>query len=589
MVTTTTTGTTAGTPPPGPDDDDDSKPTPPPAGKTTPAGPATRAPVMTPIVPPAGGHAAPKRPDDYPNVEIHLMLGFKAPYIVRGDLRNETTWAPVFDPSFNSVAPSHAKDVLALAVAADIDSVCQDVIALTDSILPGQEAQCPGLAAGTLDWHGMNSHRAAGFYFGLQDPCSNPGVDNRVRWLSLPAMKSTIELKAGFETFTADWRKLDDLVASVSKKYPGTASLVVQSVDAANPFFTLAAVSGAKWGIGSSLAFSVLAVVLFTMDVRMTIIVMTSITMNVVSVMGVFNLIGWQLGAVEAVTLSILVGTSVDYLVHFVEAFASAPVPAHALQGPRTGTDTAAVLMRRARVETAVQSIGVPILSSAVTTIGSISMLLFASLVPLRRFGTVLILVTAFSLLVTMVLTPALLTIMGPPKFTVTPRRCGATVGLWSPCALLFLFVCCCGALLREGAPTALPCALELALARCRCPLSSSRGVWGGVCVCAIAWLVGSPPLVRPPVGKQTRWFARRAQVLTRGAWLCLAPNAYPPRHCRLPSSSAAFARRLRSWPSSPAPATRSTGRAGTPSSSVSGRTRLLPHTLAPSLTPPRT
>ena len=40
--------------------------------------------------------------------------------------------------------------------------------------------------------------------------------------------------------------------------------------------------------------------------------------------MGIFYLAGWELGAVEAISLSILVGSSVDYCVHLVEGYLSA-------------------------------------------------------------------------------------------------------------------------------------------------------------------------------------------------------------------------------------------------------------------------
>ena len=38
-------------------------------------------------------------------------------------------------------------------------------------------------------------------------------------------------------------------------------------------------------------------------------------------VIAIFYLTGWQLGGVEAVSLSILVGTSVDYCFHLVEGY----------------------------------------------------------------------------------------------------------------------------------------------------------------------------------------------------------------------------------------------------------------------------
>ena len=50
-------------------------------------------------------------------------------------------------------------------------------------------------------------------------------------------------------------------------------------------------------------------------------------------VVGVFALCGWEMGAVEAVSLSILVGSSVDYLVHIVEGYilAAKQLPKHVL------------------------------------------------------------------------------------------------------------------------------------------------------------------------------------------------------------------------------------------------------------------
>lgn len=38
-------------------------------------------------------------------------------------------------------------------------------------------------------------------------------------------------------------------------------------------------------------------------------------------VVGIFYVLGWEIGGVEAVSLSILVGSSVDYCVHLVEGY----------------------------------------------------------------------------------------------------------------------------------------------------------------------------------------------------------------------------------------------------------------------------
>ena len=54
------------------------------------------------------------------------------------------------------------------------------------------------------------------------------------------------------------------------------------------------------------------------------------------SVVAIFYLASWQLGAVEAISLSILVGTSVDYCVHLVEGYIMAgnAIP-NRLQNPK--------------------------------------------------------------------------------------------------------------------------------------------------------------------------------------------------------------------------------------------------------------
>lgn len=42
------------------------------------------------------------------------------------------------------------------------------------------------------------------------------------------------------------------------------------------------------------------------------------------TLMAVFGLLGWQIGIVEAVSLSILVGNSLDYCIHLSEGYMSA-------------------------------------------------------------------------------------------------------------------------------------------------------------------------------------------------------------------------------------------------------------------------
>jgi hypothetical protein len=66
------------------------------------------------------------------------------------------------------------------------------------------------------------------------------------------------------------------------------------------------------------------------MEVSSWFLILLGIITNVVSVLAIFVWLGWKIGAVEAVALSILVGTSVDYLLHLVEAYLGAGAPSKA-------------------------------------------------------------------------------------------------------------------------------------------------------------------------------------------------------------------------------------------------------------------
>ena len=135
--------------------------------------------------------------------------------------------------------------------------------------------------------------------------------------------------------------------------------------------------------------------------------------------------------------LSILVGTSVDYLLHFVEAYLNAGAPSaaelaamqtlrkpgvcggikeywHDVWDSLTTEHSIAVDRRILRVVSALTSIGVPIVWSSFTTIGSVLVLTACEIEPLQRFGAIIATVSACSLFITMVVTPALLVVFGP-------------------------------------------------------------------------------------------------------------------------------------------------------------------------------
>ncbi|PKU32896.1 patched domain-containing protein 2 [Limosa lapponica baueri] len=158
---------------------------------------------------------------------------------------------------------------------------------------------------------------------------------------------------------------------------------------------------------------------------------------------------GWEMGAVEAISLSILVGSSVDYCVHLVEGYllAGENLPLHHAEDPTA--------CRQWRTIEAVRHVGVAIVSSAVTTVIATVPLFFCIIAPFAKFGKIVALNTGVSILYTLTVSTALLSIMGPGTFIRSRTSClKAVVGV-----LLagLLGLCICLALLKSGFKIPLP------------------------------------------------------------------------------------------------------------------------------------
>lgn len=77
---------------------------------------------------------------------------------------------------------------------------------------------------------------------------------------------------------------------------------------------------------------------------------------------------------------------------------------------------------RQRRTLEAVNHVGVAIVSSAITTVISTVPLFFCTIMPFSKFGQIVAINTAISILFTLVVTTALLATMGPSHFTRPPR-----------------------------------------------------------------------------------------------------------------------------------------------------------------------
>ena len=154
---------------------------------------------------------------------------------------------------------------------------------------------------------------------------------------------------------------------------------------------------GALQGGLAAVAFSFVVLLASTGNVHVSVFSTLVIGGILASVMAVMQFCEWEMGTAESIAVVILIGFSVDYVVHLGNHY------------------TASVHLERvARMQEALGHIGISIMGGAVTTAGSAFFLFFAELNVLRKFGLIISVIIGYSLLFSLVFFPALCFIAGP-------------------------------------------------------------------------------------------------------------------------------------------------------------------------------
>jgi len=160
----------------------------------------------------------------------------------------------------------------------------------------------------------------------------------------------------------------------------------------------LAFFNGVFGAIVATPLFSLGAIALFVRSIVISYAALYCLVGMILTVFATMYLLGLPLGIVEALALSLVVGMSVDYIIHVAHAYKNS------LFADRFFKSRAVVLARAASISAA-----------GITTIAAVAPLLLARLLPLRNFGYIFIIVTAVSLVFAVAFL-ALLMIIGPMR-----------------------------------------------------------------------------------------------------------------------------------------------------------------------------
>ena len=161
--------------------------------------------------------------------------------------------------------------------------------------------------------------------------------------------------------------------------------------------------------ISGILAFTILLIA--TQNVLISFYAIITVIFIVLCVISMMQLNGWQLGTSESIAMVIIIGFSVDYVVHLA---------AHYVHCPSTS--------RHARSTDAISAMGVSIFSGAVTTFGSGVFLFGGALIFFQKFALIITTTVVFSLMYALIYFLAFLHAFGPQG------KHGDIVAMWRAC-----------------------------------------------------------------------------------------------------------------------------------------------------------
>lgn len=159
----------------------------------------------------------------------------------------------------------------------------------------------------------------------------------------------------------------------------------------------------AGWGTFGAVLVALVVLLLVTWNVLVSIYATLSIGMVVMLVVGFFAVAGWDLGIMEFVSLTIVVGISIGFTVHISNAYLMYARHNMLKDKPRVSI-----------VQYAMAEMGSPLISGAITTATAVIMLFFCKITLFSHFGQFLFVNTIASLLTSFFLLVVILMLLGP-------------------------------------------------------------------------------------------------------------------------------------------------------------------------------
>ena len=158
-----------------------------------------------------------------------------------------------------------------------------------------------------------------------------------------------------------------------------------------------ALISNAKRGILVALAFSFGIILLATLSLSLAITVTFLITSVILCTLAFIQYFGWEFGVSESISSIVLIGLSVDYVVHIAAYYSYS-------KAKITYTGKTNIIL--AKVEDSLSNMAISIIGAALTTLIAAFPLYFCKIIPFFKFGVLITAIVLLSMLFALLLFP---------------------------------------------------------------------------------------------------------------------------------------------------------------------------------------
>lgn len=222
-------------------------------------------------------------------------------------------------------------------------------------------------------------------------------IDGKLYFMTIEAL-ATPKPFQGYEKLYPVYEDWEDLKDNYNKASPKGVNNAIQTAGIHWAFLITEKefVDGAVQGIMISMAFAFAVLLLSTLNIVVSIYAILSIGGIVISAIAIMQMAGWTLGIVESIAVVILIGFSVDYVVHLANHYVES-----------------VYIDRFRRMQDALGGIGISIVSGAITTLGCGFFLFFAQIVFFQKFAVLITTTICFSLFFALVFFTAINHIIG--------------------------------------------------------------------------------------------------------------------------------------------------------------------------------